>query len=57
MKEGDVILIHSLDENVDRDIESTWDAELAQRMQEINSGNASGDPSDQIFTKLRQKYS
>jgi Putative addiction module component len=57
MKEGDVILIHSLDENVDRDIESAWDAELAQRMQEINSGNASGDPSDQIFTKLRQKYS
>jgi putative addiction module component (TIGR02574 family) len=46
-------LIHSLDENVDRDIESAWDAELAQRTQEINSNNASGEPSDQVFAQLR----
>jgi putative addiction module component (TIGR02574 family) len=50
-------LIHSLDENVDQDIESAWDAELAQRTQEINGGNASGEPSDQVFAALRQKYS
>jgi putative addiction module component (TIGR02574 family) len=50
-------LIHSLDENVDQDIESAWDAELAQRTQEINSGNASDEPSDQVFAELRQKYS
>jgi putative addiction module component (TIGR02574 family) len=49
-------LIHSLDENVDQDIESAWDAELAQRTQEINSGIASGAPSDQLFAELRQKY-
>jgi Putative addiction module component len=29
-------LIHSLDENMDQDIESAWDAELAQRTQEID---------------------
>ncbi len=50
-------LIHSLDENADQDIESAWDAELAQRTQEINSGSASGKPSDQVFADLRQKYS
>jgi putative addiction module component (TIGR02574 family) len=50
-------LIHSLDENVDQDIESAWDAKLAQRTQEINSSNSSGNPSDQVFTELRQKYS
>jgi putative addiction module component (TIGR02574 family) len=50
-------LINSLDENVDQDIENAWDAELAQRTQEINSGNASGEPSDQVFAELRQKYS
>jgi putative addiction module component (TIGR02574 family) len=50
-------LIHSLDENVDQDIESAWDAELAQRTQEINGGNASGEPSDPVFGELRQKYS
>jgi putative addiction module component (TIGR02574 family) len=50
-------LIHSLDENVDQDIESAWDAELVQRMQEINSGNASGELSSQVFADLRQKYS
>jgi putative addiction module component (TIGR02574 family) len=52
-----LFLIHSLDENVDQDIESAWDAELAQRTQEINSGSASGEPSDQVFANLRRKYS
>jgi putative addiction module component (TIGR02574 family) len=50
-------LIHSLDENTDQDIESAWDAELVQRTQDINSSNASGDPSGQVFAELRQKYS
>jgi putative addiction module component (TIGR02574 family) len=49
-------LIYSLDENADQDIENAWDTELAQRTQEIHSGNASGDPSDQVFAELRQKY-
>jgi Putative addiction module component len=52
-----LFLIHSLDENVDQDIESAWDAESAQRTQEISSGNASGEPSHQVLADLRQKYS
>ena len=49
-------LIHSLDEDVDDNVESAWDAELTRRMQEINSG-ASGEPLNQVFTELREKYS
>jgi putative addiction module component (TIGR02574 family) len=50
-------LIHSLDEEVDYDIEIAWDVELTRRMQEINSGVASGKPSNQVFIELREKYS
>lgn len=50
-------LIHSLDEDVDDDAEIAWDAELARRMQEINSGIADGEPLNKVFTELRQKYS
>jgi putative addiction module component (TIGR02574 family) len=50
-------LIYSLDENVVQDIESAWDAELDQRTQEIKSDNASGEPLDQVFVELCQKYS
>ncbi|MDG2989761.1 addiction module protein [Candidatus Synechococcus calcipolaris G9] len=49
-------LIHSLDEEVDYDVESTWDVELMRRMQEINEDAASGKPSNQVFTDLREKY-
>ena len=50
-------LIHSLDEEIDYDIESAWDIELTRRIQEINNGTASGKPSHQVFTELREKYS
>ncbi|NJL38709.1 MAG: addiction module protein [Leptolyngbyaceae cyanobacterium RM2_2_4] len=50
-------LIHSLDDEVDYDVESAWDIELTRRMQEIDEGTASGKPSGQVFTELREKYS
>ncbi|MGG6268765.1 addiction module protein [Leptolyngbya sp. AN03gr2] len=50
-------LIHSLDEEVDEDVESTWDAELIRRMQDIQNGTASSQPAEQVFTQLREKYS
>jgi putative addiction module component (TIGR02574 family) len=49
-------LIHSLDEEVDYDVESAWDIQLTRRMQEINEGTAFGKPSHQVFTDLREKY-
>jgi len=50
-------LIHSLDEEVDYSIENAWDVELTRRVHEINEGTASGKPSSQVFTELREKYS
>jgi putative addiction module component (TIGR02574 family) len=49
-------LIHSLDEEVDDDVESAWEIELTRRMQEIDNGSAAGKPSHQVFTELREKY-
>lgn len=50
-------LIHSLDEEVNADAEAAWDAELAQRMEEIKSGKAVGEPADKVFAEIREKYS
>lgn len=50
-------LIHSLDEGADPDAEAAWDAELDRRMQEIKSGKAFGEPAEEVFAQLREKYS
>ena len=50
-------LIHSLDEEVNADAEAAWDAELAQRTEEIKSGKAVGEPADKVFAEIREKYS
>lgn len=50
-------LIHSLDEEFDHDVESIWDVELTRRMQGIDNGTASGEPSNKVFKELREKYS
>ncbi len=50
-------LIYSLDEEMDADAEAAWDAELVQRMAEIKSGTAVGEPADKVFAALREKYS
>jgi putative addiction module component (TIGR02574 family) len=50
-------LIHSLDEGVDADAESVWEAELARRMEEIRNGTAVGEPAARVFAELRKKYS
>jgi hypothetical protein len=46
-------LIHSLDDNLD----NVWDKELTQRLGDINCGTAMGEPSSQVFSELREKYS
>lgn len=50
-------LIHSLDENIDDNLEIAWDRELTQRLDDINSETAIGEPSSQVFSELREKYS
>ncbi|MDJ0799282.1 MAG: addiction module protein [Calothrix sp. MO_167.B12] len=50
-------LIHSLDEDIDDNIEVIWDAELTQRLEDINHKTAIGESSSQVFSELREKYS
>ncbi|MEC4813653.1 MAG: addiction module protein [Scytonema sp. PMC 1069.18] len=50
-------LIQSLDEDVDNDVESAWDTVLTKRLEEIHRGIAIGEPSNQVFSELRKKYS
>ncbi|MBW4561525.1 MAG: addiction module protein [Mojavia pulchra JT2-VF2] len=50
-------LIHSLDEDTDDDVEAAWDTEITKRLDEIHQGTAIGEPSEQVFSELREKYS
>jgi putative addiction module component (TIGR02574 family) len=50
-------LIRSLDDEADPDAEAAWDAELARRAGEIQRGEAVGEPADEVFARLRVKYS
>jgi putative addiction module component (TIGR02574 family) len=50
-------LLHSLDEEIDANAEAEWERELAERLSEIKSGKAIGEPADKVFVELREKYS
>lgn len=50
-------LIQSLDRDVDNDVEAAWDTELTKRLEDIPRGTAIGEPSNQVFSELREKYS
>lgn len=50
-------LIDSLDEQPESDVERAWDAELARRYEKIENGTAEGKPAEEVFKRLREKYS
>jgi putative addiction module component (TIGR02574 family) len=50
-------LIHSLDEDIDYNVESAWDVELTRRLQEIHNGTASSELSSKVFSQLKEKFS
>jgi putative addiction module component (TIGR02574 family) len=49
-------LIDSLEGEEDADREAAWNAELARRGAEIQSGQAEGQPAHEVFSELRKKY-
>ena len=49
-------VIHSLDHEADEDAEAAWEAELARRVSDIESGRAVGKPADRVFAELREKH-
>jgi putative addiction module component (TIGR02574 family) len=50
------VLIHSLDEGADADAKAAWDVELARRMDQIDRGEARGEPAETVFARLREKH-
>ena len=50
-------LIDSLDEGANAEVEAAWDAELTRRMNQIERGEALGEPAETVFARLREKYS
>ncbi|MSU78494.1 MAG: addiction module component [Gemmataceae bacterium] len=50
-------LIESLDDEHDLDAEAAWDKEIEFRLTEIQSGKAQGIPAEEVFAKIREKYS
>ena len=50
------ILLSSLDDDSQWDIEDAWGAELEKRIHDIRSGNVKGIPAAEVFAKLRGKY-
>ena len=37
------------------EIEAAWDAEIARRLEEIDSGKVTGIPAEEVFARLRTK--
>ena len=50
-------LIVSLDDAIDKEVETAWDAEIERRVKEIKSGKAKGRPAEEILAEIRAKYS
>jgi len=50
-------LIVSLDDVIDKAVETAWDAEIERRVKEIKSGKAKGRPAEEILAEIRAKYS
>jgi putative addiction module component (TIGR02574 family) len=49
-------LIVSLDDAIDKEVETAWDAEIERRVKEIKSGVAKGRPAEDILAEIRAKY-
>ena len=46
-------LISSLDQETDTDADKLWLQEAERRLDELESGNVSGVPADQVFERAR----
>lgn len=49
-------LLQSLDEEVDPNVEAAWDAELDQRIADIESGEVKGITCDEVLSELREMF-
>jgi putative addiction module component (TIGR02574 family) len=50
-------LLCSLEQEADADVDAAWEAELARRLADIQSGKVVGIPAAQVFDELRAQFS
>lgn len=50
------LLIESLDETEDTDVEAAWDAELERRLKKIEEGKSHLRPAHEVLAEIRDKY-
>lgn len=50
------LLIESLDEAEDSDVEGAWDAELERRLKRIDEGKSHLRPAHEVLAEIRDKY-
>ena len=50
-------LLCSLEQEADADVDAAWEAELARRVVDIQSGKVVGIPAAQVFDELRAQFS
>ena len=50
-------LLCSLEQEAETDVDAAWEAELARRVADIQSGKVVGIPAAQVFDELRAQFS
>ena len=50
------LLLESLEETEDVNVEAAWDEELAKRLKRIEEGQARLRPAQQVIAEIRDKY-
>ena len=50
------ILISSLDDDSQQEVEHAWEVELEKRIDDIRSGKVKGISATEVFAKLQEKY-
>ena len=50
------VLIDSLDESDDKDVEAAWDAELRRRVERVEQGKSHLLPAQEALAEIRDKY-
>ena len=50
-------LLCSLEQEAETDVDAAWEAELARRVADIQSGKVVGLPAAQVFDELRAQFS
>ncbi len=50
-------LIQTLDSEGEGDVDEAWENEVNRRLDLIESGTVQGIPADQVFARLKAKYS